>query len=184
MPACSIPQALLTGKATLGDGKGERTVRGTAWIEHQWGNFRGPSNFHSRYQWAWARMDNGDLMTYTQWHSNDAADKGELLQGRRRVLWCRRWALDFTGCWAWLQTLMTCAVLLLLSSPPSCCPPFHVDHLQRTGLLTSRRTGNKLTPHRTVKSCCGLRLCVLLLLAFEYATASWLVGWLYVGRMT
>lgn len=60
----STPQALITGTATLGDGKGKRDVRGTAWIEHQWGNFRGPSHLHSRYQWAWARFDNGDLMTY------------------------------------------------------------------------------------------------------------------------
>lgn len=46
----TAPQALLTGTANLGDGKGTRKVRGTAWIEHQWGNFRGPSNQH-RYAW-------------------------------------------------------------------------------------------------------------------------------------
>lgn len=47
-------------------------------MEHQWGNFRGYSNLHSRYQWAWARLDNGDLMTYRQWHAHDGQDKGEL----------------------------------------------------------------------------------------------------------
>jgi hypothetical protein len=36
-----------------------------------------PSNFHTRYQWAWARMDNGDLMTYRQWHTADSQDKGK-----------------------------------------------------------------------------------------------------------
>jgi len=75
----SAPQLVISGTATLGDGKGKRTVRGTAWMEHQWGNFRGYSNLHSRYQWAWARLDNGDLITYRQWHAQDAQDKGEPL---------------------------------------------------------------------------------------------------------
>ncbi|KAI8468318.1 MAG: hypothetical protein J3K34DRAFT_523026 [Monoraphidium minutum] len=67
------PQALITGEVKMGDGK-QRTIRGAAWMEHQWGNFRGYSNLHSRYYWAWGRLDNGDLLTLREWRTKDAAD--------------------------------------------------------------------------------------------------------------
>jgi predicted secreted hydrolase len=49
---------VLSGKVTTSDGK-TREIYGNAWMEHQWGNFRGFDNEHSRYSWAWGRLDNG-----------------------------------------------------------------------------------------------------------------------------
>ncbi len=47
----------------------ERNFRGTAWYEHQWGNFSEVER--SKYFWGYMRMDDGSAFTWRQYYKDD-----------------------------------------------------------------------------------------------------------------
>jgi hypothetical protein len=60
------PQMEMKGRVTIAGAVHE--IEGTAWFEHQWGNFKNTEQV--RYTWGYARFDNGDTMTWRQYYGN------------------------------------------------------------------------------------------------------------------
>lgn len=67
----TAPEMEMTGNVTLDDGIVHK-IKGTAWFEHQWGNFQSPEQ--ARYFWGYARLPNGDTMTWRQYYGNPGGE--------------------------------------------------------------------------------------------------------------
>lgn len=65
----TAPEMEMTANLTLDDGV-VHTINGTAWFEHQWGNFQSPEQ--NRYFWGYARFPNGDAITWRQYYGSPA----------------------------------------------------------------------------------------------------------------
>ena len=65
----TAPEMEMTGNVTMDDGVVHH-IEGTAWFEHQWGNFQSPEQ--ARYFWGYARFPNGDTMTWRQYYDSPA----------------------------------------------------------------------------------------------------------------
>lgn len=59
------PSMALTGTIATGDER--RTVRGTAWLEHQWGNFSTADPEAYRWRWGSLRFTDGGGINWRQW---------------------------------------------------------------------------------------------------------------------
>lgn len=64
----TAPEMEMKGTVTLADGVHE--IEGTAWFEHQWGNFRNTEQ--ARYFWGYARFPDGNTITWRQYYGNPA----------------------------------------------------------------------------------------------------------------
>jgi predicted secreted hydrolase len=67
------PKMALTGTITAGDQTHQ--VEGTAWLEHQWGNFSTEDPEAYRWRWGSVRFDDGSGINWRQWERgpDDAA---------------------------------------------------------------------------------------------------------------
>jgi hypothetical protein len=63
----TAPDMEMVGNVTLADGF-LHEIEGTAWFEHQWGNFQSPEQ--TKYFWGYARFPNGDVITWQQHYGN------------------------------------------------------------------------------------------------------------------